>query len=58
MLSEAEVKELFAFLKGFECSLPASLVPLLNRLEKALFLELTIAEIEELSSRHQGRGGA
>ena len=48
-LSVEEVKELYAFLKVREDQLPRQLLPLLNRLERKLFSELTIEELEALS---------
>ncbi len=48
-LSDKEVEELYAALKPREAELPASLVPLLGRLERSLYQRLTIGELERLS---------
>ncbi len=55
-LSDKEVEELYAVLKPMEAVLPASLLPLLVRLERSLYQRLTIEELERLS-RPSGRGG-
>ena len=50
-LSDAEIEELFAFLKSKEQSLSGSLIGVLGRLEKSLYVRLTVEEIETLSKR-------
>ncbi len=50
-LSDAEIEELFAFLKAREDALSGRLIGLLGRVEKSLYGRLTVEEIEELSKR-------
>ncbi|MAG14208.1 MAG: hypothetical protein CMN78_06395 [Spirochaetales bacterium] len=49
-LDEIEISALYAFLKGREGDLDTQLLPILSRMEQILYQQLSIDELERLTS--------